>query len=117
MPGLIIEHLTKSFDGQVVLDDFNIEVDAGNLLVVLGPSGCGKSTLLRLISGLEEVDHGKILLDGRDITDLEPQRRNINRRIGPIGRFPGRIRKSWWISPPATRKNTDPSLKTTSWNC
>jgi ABC-type sugar transport system ATPase subunit len=75
MQGLIINHLTKSFDGLVVLDNFNIEVDEGSLLVVLGPSGCGKSTLLRLISGLEVVDSGKIFLDGQDITDLEPQQR------------------------------------------
>ncbi len=75
MSGLIIEHVTKSFDGQVVLDDITIDVRAGELLVVLGPSGCGKSTLLRLISGLELPDSGRIVLDGRDITDLDPQKR------------------------------------------
>lgn len=75
MPGLRIEHLTKSFDGQVVLDDFTIVVHAGELLVVLGPSGCGKSTLLRLISGLEVADQGRIILDDQDITRLEPQKR------------------------------------------
>jgi len=75
MPGLIIEHLTKSFDGHIVLDDITIDVRAGELLVVLGPSGCGKSTLLRLISGLEIPDGGRIALDDRDITGLEPQKR------------------------------------------
>jgi ABC-type sugar transport system ATPase subunit len=75
MSGLIIEHLTKSFDKQVVLDDLQLEVEAGNLLVVLGPSGCGKSTLLRLIAGLESPDRGRIILDDRDITNLEPQKR------------------------------------------
>jgi len=75
MPGLTIEHLTKSFDGQVILDDINIHVTTGELLVVLGPSGCGKSTLLRLISGLETPDRGRIVLDDRDISGLEPQKR------------------------------------------
>jgi ABC-type sugar transport system ATPase subunit len=75
MSGLKIENLTKSFDGQVILDDISIEARAGELLVVLGPSGCGKSTLLRLISGLESPDSGRIILDGRDITGLEPRKR------------------------------------------
>lgn len=75
MPGLVIEHLTKSFDEQVILDDLTLDADAGSLLVILGPSGCGKSTLLRLIAGLETPDRGKIILDDRDITNLEPQKR------------------------------------------
>jgi multiple sugar transport system ATP-binding protein len=75
MSGLKIENLTKSFDGHIILDDINIEARAGELLVVLGPSGCGKSTLLRLISGLETPDRGRIILDDRDITGLEPQKR------------------------------------------
>lgn len=75
MAGLVITDLTKSFDGQVVLDSLNLEAPDGTLLVVLGPSGCGKSTLLRLIAGLETPDRGAIMLDGRDITALEPQKR------------------------------------------
>lgn len=75
MSGLVIENLTKSFDRLVILDNINIAVDAGHLLVVLGPSGCGKSTILRLISGLEMPDQGRIILDGQDITGLEPQKR------------------------------------------
>jgi ABC-type sugar transport system ATPase subunit len=75
MSGLKIENLTKSFDGQVILDDITIEAGGGELMVVLGPSGCGKSTLLRIISGLEMPDRGRVILDGRDITDLEPQKR------------------------------------------
>ena len=61
MSSLNIEHVTKSFEGQVVLDDIQIEARAGELLVVLGPSGCGKSTLLRLIAGLETPDSGRII--------------------------------------------------------
>lgn len=75
MSGLTVQHLSKSFGPQTVLDDVTLEVSPGDLLVVLGPSGCGKSTLLRLIAGLENPDGGRILLDGRDITGLEPQKR------------------------------------------
>ena len=75
MGGLVIQNLSKSFGPQPVLDSVNLEVPPGDLLVVLGPSGCGKSTLLRLISGLETPDRGTIILDDRDITALEPQKR------------------------------------------
>ncbi|MCP4566292.1 MAG: ABC transporter ATP-binding protein [FCB group bacterium] len=75
MAGLKIENLSKTFGAQTVLDDFSLELAENELLVVLGPSGCGKSTLLRLISGLETADRGKIVLDGRDITKMEPQKR------------------------------------------
>ncbi len=70
-----MKKLTKSFDGNVVLRDINLEVKSGELLVVLGPSGCGKSTILRLVAGLEFPDTGQIILDGKDITGVEPQKR------------------------------------------
>lgn len=75
MPGLVITHLTKKFDGNVVLDDVSLQAAPGSLLVVLGPSGCGKSTLLRLIAGLESVDTGSIVIDDKDVTNLEPRKR------------------------------------------
>ncbi len=75
MAGLVIQGLTKSFGAQPVLEDVHLEASPGQLLVVLGPSGCGKSTLLRLIAGLEFPDRGTIILDDRDITGLEPQKR------------------------------------------
>lgn len=75
MSELLIRGLTKSFGAHMALTDVNLEVDAGQLLVVLGPSGCGKSTLLRLIAGLETADRGEIILEGNNITGLEPQKR------------------------------------------
>ncbi len=75
MAGLVIEKLHKSFEETSILNDINLTVAPGALMVVLGPSGCGKSTLLRLIAGLEEVDTGKIILDGKDITHTEPRKR------------------------------------------
>jgi len=55
--GLVVKNVTKAFGNQVVLDGVSVEVEKGQLLVLLGPSGCGKTTLLRLIAGLEEADH------------------------------------------------------------
>ena len=64
-------------DGTRALTDIRLQVAAGELLVLAGPSGCGKSTLLRLVAGLEEPSAGEILLDGRCINALAPQRRNV----------------------------------------
>ena len=67
MPGLRIENLGKTFDtkraGVTALDRLSLEVNDGELLVVLGPSGCGKTTLLRIIAGLEKPDSGEIAID------------------------------------------------------
>ena len=65
---LHIEHLHKAYGDHVVLDDINLVVEPGEVVVVIGPSGCGKSTLLRCINGLEEIQGGQILLDG-DVVD------------------------------------------------
>lgn len=67
-PLLKIENLSKSFGETSVLKNLSFEVFQGEFLCVLGASGCGKTTLLRLISGLEEVDAGKIILGDEDIT-------------------------------------------------
>jgi multiple sugar transport system ATP-binding protein len=78
MAEIEIDHVTKVFDNDVVaVDDVSLRIDDGEFLVLVGPSGCGKSTLLRMLAGLEEVTAGAILIDGRDVTDLEPRHRDI----------------------------------------
>lgn len=62
------EQLQKSYDGQLILDDISLYVEQGELVSILGASGVGKTTLFQLISGLEPLDSGKVLLDGREIT-------------------------------------------------
>lgn len=62
------EQLKKSYDGQLILDDISLTVGHGELVSILGASGVGKTTLFQLISGLEPLDSGRVLLDGRDIT-------------------------------------------------
>lgn len=69
MKKLEVTHISKSFDGKPVLQDVSIELNQGELVCLLGVSGGGKTTLFNVISGLLTPDHGKVLLDGEDITD------------------------------------------------
>ena len=79
MATLQLKNLTKRFGKKVVaVKGINLEVHDGEYLVLLGPSGCGKTTTLRMIAGLEEVTDGEIILDGVDITDLPPRKRDIS---------------------------------------
>ena len=72
-------NLTKRFGKSVLaVKDVNLDVKDGEFLVLLGPSGCGKTTTMRMIAGLEEVTEGTILIDGQDVTDLPPRKRNIS---------------------------------------
>jgi len=77
MGALSIRNVQKSFGATHILKGIDIEVEAGEFLILVGPSGCGKSTLLRLIAGLETPTAGRILIDGRDVTSLPPQDRDV----------------------------------------
>lgn len=68
--------LVKSFD-KMLFEDFNLELQSGEIVAITGPSGCGKTTLLRCICGLEDLDEGRIVLDGRDITNTLAEERGI----------------------------------------
>ena len=68
--------LGKSFD-KLLFNDFNLELQSGEIVAITGPSGCGKTTLLRCICGLEDLDEGQIMLDGRDITNTLAEERGI----------------------------------------
>ncbi len=74
---IVLEQLTKRYQGHSVVHDLSLEIAEGELFVLLGPSGSGKSTVLRMIAGLAEADAGRILLHGRDVTPLPPQRRGV----------------------------------------
>jgi ABC-type Fe3+/spermidine/putrescine transport system ATPase subunit len=68
--------LVKSFD-KMLFEDFNLELQSGEIVAITGPSGCGKTTLLRCICGLEDLDEGRIVLDGKDITNTLAEDRGI----------------------------------------
>jgi len=77
MGALTLSKVTKSFGKTEVIKGVDLQVEDGEFCVFVGPSGCGKSTLLRMIAGLEDVTSGTVSLDGRDITDEAPAKREI----------------------------------------
>lgn len=85
---LSICNLCKSYHKKEVIKNINIELERGRLLCLLGESGSGKSTILKAIGGFIDIDGGRILLGGRDITDLAPQQRNISTVFQSYGLFP-----------------------------
>lgn len=74
---ITIENLTKKFGDTTAVDDLTVTLDSGKLTALLGPSGCGKTTILNMLSGILPVTSGKIYFDGRDVTALSPDKRNI----------------------------------------
>ena len=83
-----IDSITKSRDGDVILDNLTLEIPSGKFFALLGPSGCGKTTLLRLIAGLEMPDSGRIFLGGKDITYIPVNKRNVNTVFQSYALFP-----------------------------
>jgi multiple sugar transport system ATP-binding protein len=77
MSFLKLEGVTKRFPGFLAVDRLNLEVEEGEFLVLLGPSGCGKTTTLRMVAGLEVQTEGKIFLEGKDISDVPADRRDM----------------------------------------
>lgn len=71
-------NISKSFDGTLVIDNLNLSVKENEFVTLLGPSGCGKTTTLRMIGGFETPEQGQVIFDGKDITNLPPNRRNLN---------------------------------------
>ena len=87
-PFIDLVNITKSFDGSVVLDDLCLSVKENEFVTLLGPSGCGKTTTLRIIGGFESPDRGKVLFDGKDITSLPPNKRQLNTVFQKYALFP-----------------------------
>ena len=78
MSSVVLKNLVKSYDGKKnIIDDINLEINDKEFIVLVGSSGCGKSTILRLISGLEEVTSGEILIDDKVVNNTHPKDRDI----------------------------------------
>ncbi|MUG47073.1 ABC transporter ATP-binding protein [Paenibacillus woosongensis] len=83
-----LSEVEKSFAGQVVVHPLSLTIQEGEFLTLLGPSGCGKTTILRMIAGFEHPTSGKIMLDGKDLTNLPPNRRDLNLVFQHYALFP-----------------------------
>lgn len=88
MKALEIVGVSKRFGDVQALDGINLSIDSGSLVVLLGPTGAGKTTLQRIIGGLELPDEGRVLVDGRDVTDLPPKDRNISMVFESLALYP-----------------------------
>ncbi|MDY2965251.1 MAG: ABC transporter ATP-binding protein [Megasphaera massiliensis] len=75
---IYLDNVSKSYEGHLVLDELNLTISENSFVTLLGPSGCGKTTTLRLLAGFETPDKGRIIFDGKDITQLPPNRRQVN---------------------------------------
>ncbi|MBQ8647402.1 MAG: ABC transporter ATP-binding protein [Oscillospiraceae bacterium] len=87
-PILQLQNISKRFGSAQVLRGLSLEAAAGEFITLLGASGCGKTTTLRIIAGLESPDEGRVLLEGRDVTDLPPERRDVNTVFQSYALFP-----------------------------
>ena len=87
-PIVKISHLSKTYDGEVVLDDISLDIYHGEFLTLLGPSGCGKTTLLRMLSGFAQPDHGQIHIAGKNMEKTPPNKRHINTVFQNYALFP-----------------------------
>lgn len=85
---LQLRQIRKSFDNTEVLKGIDLEAGQGEFITLLGASGCGKTTTLRIIAGLELPDAGQVILEGQDITNREPNKRDVNTVFQNYALFP-----------------------------
>ena len=87
-PLITLDGVTKRYGSVTAVDAVSLEIAAGEFFALLGPSGCGKTTLMRLIAGFETPDEGRILIDGEDMSQVEPHRRPVNMMFQSYALFP-----------------------------
>ena len=97
MVDVALEKVRKTFGEVVAVDDVSLKVESGSLVTLLGPSGCGKTTCLRCISGLEELDSGKIYIGDHLVNDVQPNKRGI-----------GMVFQTWAVWPHITFAKSKP---------
>ncbi|MCX8280011.1 ABC transporter ATP-binding protein [Phyllobacterium sp. 0TCS1.6C] len=87
-PIVHFDNVTKTYGAVPAVDKLDLEIEAGKFVTLLGPSGCGKSTTLRMLGGFETPTSGRIILSGKDVTSLPPNRRNVNIVFQDYALFP-----------------------------
>ena len=83
-----LDNIGKSYGDHEVLSDISLSIKENEFVTLLGPSGCGKTTTLRIIGGFETPDIGKVIFDGKDITNVPPNQRNVNTVFQNYALFP-----------------------------
>lgn len=83
-----LKNISKSFDGEQVLDHINLYIRENEFITLLGPSGCGKTTTLRIIAGFETPDEGEVTFEGKRLNDIPPYKRSINTVFQKYALFP-----------------------------
>ena len=83
-----LRSITKKYNDNIILDNFNLSIKENEFLTLLGPSGCGKTTTLKIISGFESVDKGSVFFNGEDITNVPPHKRTLNTVFQKYALFP-----------------------------
>ena len=87
-PLIDLQHIFKSFDGELVLDDLDLSIEENSFVTLLGPSGCGKTTTLRILGGFTTPDKGQVFFEGKDITQVPPNKRPLNTVFQKYALFP-----------------------------
>src|SRR5690606_27673314 len=85
---LSVRHVTKRFGDVLAVDGACLDIAEGEFFALLGPSGSGKTTLLRMLAGFEHPDAGEIIIDGRDMAGIDPNRRPVNTVFQSCAVFP-----------------------------
>ena len=83
-----LKNISKSFDGEMVLDNISLDIHDNEFITLLGPSGCGKTTTLRIIGGFAYPDQGDVIFMGDRINDVPPHKRNVNTVFQKYALFP-----------------------------
>ena len=83
-----LKNIKKSFGETNVLKGISLDIGKGEFITLLGSSGCGKTTTLRIVAGLETPDEGQVILEGQDVTNLEPHKRDVNTVFQNYALFP-----------------------------
>ena len=117
MASVSYNNVSKTFvDGTKALIDFDLQVNDGELMVLVGPSGCGKSTVLRLLAGLESVSSGDLLIDDVVVNDMTPQQRNIAMVFQNYALYPHMsVRRNLAFPLHMMKLTTDEIVKRTEW--
>lgn len=85
---LELKKIRKSFGGKTILNGIDLQIEDGEIISILGPSGSGKTTLLNLILGITEIDSGKLIFNGKDLTDVSMEKRGFNIVFQDYALFP-----------------------------